>query len=279
MIQKSKFKNIFKQTLENSKFFTRYDDNPKAKLKVIAAYYIDYQRFYKHWFKSQGTSYVFVFKKNLKVTDIQYAELIALIKKFFFIKPEYQTETGDLKIGGLNFLSSSDFKDQFGGLLRSFNMEEKDNEWLYQVSMNPKEYSEDIVSSSQLDVQIGHFSNLYYEVFLNSILLDARHGTCNVFLPPHIDIDLRKICGYSGYIHSCGYNVYTRKVQKTDSINFKDEFKKYVLETLPKHTHPLFLGKKRKTPKRRYFLMCIATKISQHMTGKRNHTCTKVLMT
>lgn len=56
---------------------------------------------------------------------------------------------------------------------------------------------------------------LYGDLFQGTIIVDAYYTSSSVYLPPSINLDLLAVCAYSGYIHSCGSNVFIRKMDKT----------------------------------------------------------------
>lgn len=50
----------------------------KKKEEVVKA-----KPFFREWLRRRGTCYFFLFKKNLKVTNIQFADLLALMRSHF----------------------------------------------------------------------------------------------------------------------------------------------------------------------------------------------------
>jgi len=72
------------------------------------------------------------------------------------------------------------------------------------------------------------FLKLYAEVLRHTILLDVFHGSCSVFFPPHLSLDLFQVCSESGYIHSCGRNVYARELAIADDKDFVKAFAAHV---------------------------------------------------
>jgi len=63
--------------------------------------YLKKPRFFEHWFRKKGQAYFFVFKKNLDVTNIQYAELLSLITRYRTDRP--------IGSGRLQFLTVQQF--------------------------------------------------------------------------------------------------------------------------------------------------------------------------
>ena len=61
-------------------------------------------------------------------------------------------------------------------------------------------------------------------------VVDCFWGSCAVFLPPPIELDLAQVCGYSGYVHSCGRNVFIRNFRKIQREHFELALDKYVEE-------------------------------------------------
>ena len=169
--------------------------------------------FFARWFRGSGNAYYFLFRKNLKVTNIQFAELLALIRAHNRSK-----ETGE-SIHDLQFLSVPEFYTALKELVDSFPRNVTD----------PKARHELI-------------STMYYELLTRHVVVEAFYGSCAVFVPPNIEIDLDLICAHSGYIHSCGTNVFTRKIDKAT----KEEF----FEALDKH-----IGKRGQPSKPNFFVV------------------------
>lgn len=160
--------------------------------------------FFKKWFLGNGSSYFFLFKKNLKVTNIQFAELLALIRT-------YTTPTeGNEHIRDLLFRSTSEFNDAINGIVAAFSQD-----------------------SNAPDSQYELIAKLYSSLLCRTIVVDCFFGSCVVFVPPELKIDLLSICAYSGYIHSCGDNVFIRRISKTNKEDFFNTLKKY-LDNKPK---------------------------------------------
>lgn len=147
--------------------------------------------FFKKWFTEEGCAYYFLFRKNLKITNIQFAELLALIRSHNISK-----ETGKA-VSDLQFLSPPEFYTAIREIVESFPHKET----------NPKSKYELI-------------ADLYYSLLSRHIVVDSFFGSCAVFVPPSLEIDLPLICANSGYIHSCGTNIFTRKIDKTKKEDF-----------------------------------------------------------
>lgn len=143
-------------------------------------------RFFEKWFRDSGSAYLFLFRKNLAVTNVQFAELLALLR----VHTRHSSRRD--RSPDLQFLSVSEFNagirgvvvDAFGRAGRS--------------SANRNAF----------------VAELYAELFRRSVVVDSFYGSCAVFAPPHLRIDVAAICAESGYVHSCGLNVFTRKTSK-----------------------------------------------------------------
>lgn len=79
---------------------------------------------------------------------------------------------------------------------------------------------ETFLETAPLGQWLSHFVQLYEPVFSRTIALDAFFGSCAVFIPPTLDINIRAICAESGYIHSCGPSIYLRKLYKARRNEF-----------------------------------------------------------
>jgi len=127
--------------------------------------------FFRLWMKDQGNAYFFLFRKNLRVTNMQHAELLALVSAHCF-------ETSTAKPAkSLQFASPADFIATVQGLLETFPV-------------------------SEVGDKAKWFAAKYSHLLSRTVVVDAFYGSSSIHLPPHLDLDLRTICGLSGYIHS-----------------------------------------------------------------------------
>ena len=154
---------------------------------------------FSRWFRKNGKSYFFLFHKNLSRTNIQYAELGSLITLHTTNNATQKPETA------LHFILVKDFLNGVQQVVTDLAR-----------------------STADKDLLCKTFLDLYPEVLRRTVLLDMFHGSCSVFFPPHLDMDLFKVCSESGYIHSCGHNVYARQLAKTDDSEFKEKVKAYL---------------------------------------------------
>jgi len=62
----------------------------------------------------------------------------------------------------------------------------------------------------------------------NLVAIEPLFGSCSVYLPPSLSIDLKRACGESGYIHSCGGLVYFRNGRKAEYSELEEELNSYL---------------------------------------------------
>ncbi len=55
----------------------------------------------------------------------------------------------------------------------------------------------------------------YAQEFGQTLVIDPLFGSCLVYLPPLLRLNLERICGESGYIHSCGVNLFSQFAYNT----------------------------------------------------------------
>jgi tRNA G10 N-methylase Trm11 len=187
-----KFEESLKTTLQDSFDQTSGDSAGDKSLVKFSA-----KKLYKSWFRNRGTPYYFLFKKNLSCTNIQFAELFALVRMRF---------TGDIDEGrNLHFVTIDDFLKDFGDVAAPLFDEIKDK-----------------------NTFIEKFIELYAEILRPIVVIEPFFGSCTIFFPPHLTLDLFKVCAESGYIHSCGYNIYTRRLDKAFEEDFLDSIGEYL---------------------------------------------------
>lgn len=142
----------------------------------------DPSRFWQHWFWEKGTCLFFLFRKNLRVTNIQFAELIALINLHLRFP-------GHSRAPHLRFLNVIEFNSSIRRLDETFNL-----------------------SSTH---ERNRAAKMYAQQFGQTLVIDPFYCSCALYLPPLLQVDLEAICGESGYIHSCGSNLFTKLVYQT----------------------------------------------------------------
>src|SRR5262249_25169209 len=149
--------------------------------------------FFEYWFRDDGKPYFFLFKNNLRVTNIQFGELISLLKVHLITTEQ---------ITSLRFLSYAEFR------------------WI----MNRLNETFDLTSQASREYVATH----YVEQFNQTIVLDTFFCSCAVYLPPLLDINLQRICAESGYIHSCGVNLLTKLMYHTRTDDLNRALKRFI---------------------------------------------------
>jgi tRNA G10 N-methylase Trm11 len=163
------------------------------------------------WFRKRGNAYFFLFKKNLRVTNLQFPELLALVRRFV-------KATDGEEIRDLQFIAVEDFNRSVEEIVESFSRDPS----------NPRTRYEEI-------------AELYISLFRRTCIVTNFFGSCAIFLPPGLDLDLVLVCGLSGYIHSCGRNVYIRSAYKSTKKEFFASLD-YHLKCFSTKEHRLFFA-------------------------------------
>lgn len=166
--------------------------------------------FFENWFTKHGKTYNFIFKQNLFVTNIQFRELIDLIQ-LNVTKENSRTQ--------INFMTTHEFINLTSNIIESF-IDEK----ILEGIRNGERRVEDICSN------LSVICDRYINLFENTIVIDAFYTSCIVSVPSSLEIDIQQICFQSGYIHSCGENIYTRNMRKAKYESFVKRLEEY-LET------------------------------------------------
>ena len=173
----------------------------------------DDEAFFNDWFYRQGRAYAILFKRHLGITDLQYAELYPLIRQYTFL-----VEDGKKPIEGrgkraqnLMFHNTDDFKRTVRNIIDPF------------LESTPTE--------SQLDLTA--LSGAYDSLLRYSVILDSRYGSCCLLVPPCLSLSLGEVCAQSGYIDSCGPQIYARSIESgspADFVRCLSEYQKKRLE-------------------------------------------------
>lgn len=163
--------------------------------------------FFADWFRHYGAQYYFVFKKNLRATNIQFAELIALLRTHALYKASGSRPD-------LQFLTPREFTSYIADIYTAFQNE-------------------------SVSERHSVIVDLYLPVLADLATMHVFFGSCALYLPPSLDIDLASVCAESGYIHSCGRLVYVRNATKISEQRFAEELSRYI-ERWPPNGKKLF---------------------------------------
>lgn len=167
--------------------------------------------FFENWFTQKGKTYNFIFKQNLFVTNIQFRELVDLIQ--LNVKKRENQESGENR-PQINFMTTRDFIDFTANIIESFIKQDL----LVKSRKNVR-------ASDELKHNLEIICNNYLNLFENTIIIDAYYTSCIVSVPNSLELDIKRICFQSGYIHSCGENVYTRNIEKAKYDDFVERLK------------------------------------------------------
>lgn len=175
------------------------------------------EKFFSKWFRQKGTPYFFLFKKNLSHTSMQYAEILALIR--------VHTVDNSGERHELHFLKTKDFIEHWGSLFKYIETQVKDIET--QVSSPTKPTREQLIEDIIEDI-----IDLYGKVLFPIVAIELFFGSCIIFIPPHLKLHLFETCSESGYIHSCGPNVYTQSLDEAKPGSLIDDIDCHIKKTL-----------------------------------------------
>lgn len=182
----------------------------EAFIKSFSDKGFDPTHFSKLWFP-QSSQYYFLFKKNLKVTNISHAELLALLKSYTVFTPTGQTAND------LQFISYKEFKRTIAELIKTFPYDNNNRQRMSKT-----------------------ISALYADLLCRTVIVDSYFGSAAVCLPSHMDFDLASICGKSGYIHSAGKIVFIRNMAKASKDEFFEDMSKHLCCSKSKNKKTFF---------------------------------------
>jgi putative RNA methylase family UPF0020 len=151
---------------------------------------------FNEWFPKAGRATYFLFKKNLRVTNIQFAELMALIRA------ELRTEAAR-PAPEIQFVSPDEFTRAISRIVEGLGSD----------------------VSASLPNQI---TELYWPIIERIVVIRPFFSAALVFVPPHLALDIAAVCGYSGYVHSCGPRIYARRIDKATPGEFEAALHDYL---------------------------------------------------
>lgn len=146
------------------------------------------ERFLTKWYGGEASVYYVLFRKNLRVTNMQFAELFALLRRYSAGYPGSSSVASALTIGT---------KDRFARSLQLL-----------------------VDSFAPAANRYSKIVELYGDLIRRTILVHPMFGSCVIHVPQPMTVDLRSICAHSGYIHSCGDLIYLSpiNVSKTEDL-------------------------------------------------------------
>lgn len=160
-------------------------------------------------FTGRRQKFVFVFNQNLRRTNLQIAELLSLLR----IHTYRSGDRTKRAIDGLEFSTFSETEDIFSSAIGGIRSDDDD--------------------------QLTNLAEELNHQIETKILVEMYYGTASVYITESMELDLALICGESGYIHSCGYQVFLRNVEKATELEYtqaiedafllKEQGKKFLL--------------------------------------------------
>jgi 16S rRNA G966 N2-methylase RsmD len=169
--------------------------------------------FYNEWYQRRGTSYYFLFKKNLNITNMQYAEFISLLKCHVSqIQNSLPVSSSRESIHEPTFTNADEVKEVLSTMIGDFFIDQP------QIWDN----------ADALSRRISFVSNNYEKLLHNILVLNPYFGSTTVYLPPNMGLNLTEICAQSGYIHSCGRLIYVRNMIKASVEEFQSALQNYL---------------------------------------------------
>lgn len=162
------------------------------------------KHFFQHWFRDHGKAYLSLFRKNLKVTNLQIAELHALLR-VHIIRTDTKAHVRDLQ-----FISADEFNASVQSIVESFS-----------------------VTTDAEDPALDLISRIYKDLLRDVVVFDIYFGSCTVFLPHNLDVDdLAGLCAHSGYVHSCGPSLLNRNITKATKQGIFSRLSNYIEDHL-----------------------------------------------
>jgi Putative RNA methylase family UPF0020 len=153
-------------------------------------------------------AYLFLFHKNLSVTNISLTELVSLLR--FHARSRKSDKSMQV-----NFFSEVEYRHFFVNLWESFFVAEKEDA--------DGDFPLDAVNST-----INNIVTFHSYVFESTIILDAYFTSAIIHIPRSIKIDVRAVTFQSGYIHSSGPMLYVKQIEKSAKYSVTHALKRFL---------------------------------------------------
>jgi hypothetical protein len=186
----------------------------------------DASKFIREWYTWGGGSYFFLFRNSLRTTNIQFSELLSLLRMYTFSRASQEGKA----FYPFQFNSSKEFKKRLEDLWTDLGASSSGSQ------------------KDSLEVQkqkVNFFVTYYSELFLYTILVDCFYGSAVVHVPWPLSIRLDHICAESGYIHSCGRVIFVRKTDKARWEPLRKNLREYLTryaDSTPSQPKPVFFA-------------------------------------
>ncbi len=159
--------------------------------------------FFRDWFLVNGSSYVFLFRKSARITNLQFAEFFSLLQM------NLKDKASGSPLTDPQFITSQDFKVALSQMCQEF--------------------------SGFGAEEIRCVTELFSDMLGRQIVCNGFHCSYIVYVPPHLELDILNMCASSGYIHSCGHLVFARNINKVSEDFIKSRLeahlKRYPVQT------------------------------------------------
>lgn len=158
------------------------------------------REFVQRWWREHDNGYFFLFKRNIRATNMQYAELVSLLN--------------------LHSLGEANRSDR----LRLLTYEQAGS-FISGICADMRDAIADDTSSKEIAKELA---DGFIEFFSQAALVDPFACSCTVSLPPATSLDLAAICADSGFIHSCGKVFFQRPLQRANYEELVEDLSRYL---------------------------------------------------
>ena len=159
--------------------------------------------------------------KNLSVTNLWPMELLALLRTFSYCSKS--SNISDLKHAPISFYSDKEYTEFLRNLFHDtlealpIDLNKKinpDNELPQQIEKFVTE-----ISDCFLPIVLEY----YRDILLNTIIVNKYFSSCLVHVPQSRCVNLKRVIAESGYIHSGGRTIYSRRAFKAEPQELEDQ--------------------------------------------------------
>lgn len=163
--------------------------------------------FFTKWFRDED-KFFFLFRKNARVTNMQFAELFALARTHIQTKDEFLSEEGP-SLHRLQFFRRDEFNRLVRRVLRDVGALAPD------TRSRRRKVADAVARRRRVPAHaVDEAVALLRPLLRRTIIFERNFGSAALFLPCFLQPDLAAICGEAGYVFSCGRLIYVRNIEK-----------------------------------------------------------------
>ena len=168
-------------------------------------------------------SYIFLFWKNLSVTNISIVELASLLRTHVRDRKENTRVP-------IDFISTEEYKTFLGNIWESlFSLEtDEDEEILVAANMAADSERKKQFVIDRINRAVDQILSFHENFFQRTVIFDIYFTSVLIHVPLSLMVNIGTVAIESGYVHSAGLAIYVRNIEKAEKDPFVSRLGRYL---------------------------------------------------